>query len=53
VKARYNEVPWKEMAGMRDKLAHFYFGVKHEAERKRGIKRGIMSGKRTCVKLNC
>jgi len=30
LQARYNEVPWKEMAGMRDKLVHFYFGVKHE-----------------------
>lgn len=24
---KYPTVPWKEMAGMRDKLIHFYFGV--------------------------
>lgn len=30
IKAGYPEIPWKEMAGMRDKLIHFYFGVKHE-----------------------
>lgn len=30
IKTKYPEVPWKEMAGMRDKLVHFYFGVKHE-----------------------
>lgn len=24
------EIPWKEMAGFRDKLIHFYFGIKHE-----------------------
>jgi len=23
------QIPWKEMAGMRDKLIHFYFGVDH------------------------
>ncbi|KJU87132.1 protein containing DUF86 [Candidatus Magnetobacterium bavaricum] len=30
IKARYPEIPWKDMAGMRDKLVHFYFGVKYE-----------------------
>lgn len=27
---KYPDVPWKEMAGMRDKLIHEYFGVKLE-----------------------
>jgi uncharacterized protein with HEPN domain len=27
VKLRYPDVPWKEMAGMRDKMIHEYFGV--------------------------
>lgn len=27
IKQKYSEVPWKEMAGMRDRLIHFYFGV--------------------------
>lgn len=27
VKENYPSVPWKEMAGTRDKLIHFYFGV--------------------------
>lgn len=26
----YEDVPWKEMAGMRDKVIHFYFGVDKE-----------------------
>ena len=26
----YPDVPWKEMAGMRDKVIHFYFGVDKE-----------------------
>jgi len=27
VKNRYPKIPWKRMAGMRDKLIHEYFGV--------------------------
>ena len=30
VKEKYQEVPWKELAGMRDKLIHSYFGVNIE-----------------------
>ena len=27
LKQEYPEVPWKEMAGMRDRLIHLYFGI--------------------------
>ena len=27
IKRKYPEIPWKAMAGMRDKLIHEYFGV--------------------------
>jgi uncharacterized protein with HEPN domain len=26
----HSKIPWKEMAGMRDKVIHFYFGVDYE-----------------------
>lgn len=29
-KKKYPEIPWKEMAGMRDKLIHFYFGIDYK-----------------------
>jgi len=27
VRKKYPHIPWSDMAGMRDKLIHFYFGV--------------------------
>lgn len=30
LKQRHPDIPWREMAGMRDKLIHFYFGIKYE-----------------------
>lgn len=30
LKAKNSEIPWKEIAGMRDKLIHEYFGVNLE-----------------------
>jgi len=30
LKAKYREIPWRDIAGMRDKLIHQYFGVNLE-----------------------
>jgi len=30
LRAKHKEIPWKEIAGMRDKLIHGYFGIKWE-----------------------
>ena len=30
IKAQYKGLPWKQMAGMRDKLIHAYFGIDTE-----------------------
>ena len=27
IRSKYPDIPWKDMAGMRDKLIHAYFGV--------------------------
>lgn len=29
-KAKYPEVPWKKLAGLRDKLIHFYLGIDYK-----------------------
>lgn len=34
VRKRHPKVPWKQMAGMRDKLIHEYFGVNNQVLRK-------------------
>lgn len=30
IRNKYPLIPWKEMAGLRDRLIHFYFGIKYE-----------------------
>ncbi|GAB6182279.1 HepT-like ribonuclease domain-containing protein [Thermodesulfovibrio hydrogeniphilus] len=30
IKEKYKDIPWKEMAGMRDKISHAYFGIDFE-----------------------
>jgi len=30
IKQKYPQIPWKDMTGMRDRLIHFYFGVKYD-----------------------
>jgi len=29
-KAKYSDIPWKIIAGLRDKLIHFYFGIDYK-----------------------
>jgi uncharacterized protein with HEPN domain len=29
-KKKYSDIPWKQMAGTRDKVIHFYFGVNYD-----------------------
>ena len=30
VRKKYPDIPWKTMVGFRDKLIHFYFGIKYD-----------------------
>jgi len=30
LQVKYNELPWQDMAKLRDKISHFYFGVNYE-----------------------
>jgi len=30
IKEEHSSIPWKEMAGMRDRLIHFYFGIDYD-----------------------
>ncbi|MCD6221272.1 DUF86 domain-containing protein [bacterium] len=30
IKQKYSSIPWKDISGMRDRLIHFYFGIKYE-----------------------
>jgi len=30
IKQKHPDIPWKSMAGFRDRLIPFYFGIKHE-----------------------
>lgn len=30
IRQKHPQIPWKDMAGMRDRLIHFYFGLKYD-----------------------
>jgi uncharacterized protein with HEPN domain len=30
IRSKYKEIPWTEMARMRDKITHFYFGIDYK-----------------------
>lgn len=30
VRDRYSEIPWADIAGLRDKIVHYYFGLRDE-----------------------
>lgn len=50
IKAKYKELPWKQMTGMRGKLIHAYFGVDVETLWK-AVKDNIPPLKRSIQKM--
>ena len=30
IRKKYSDIPWKTIVGFRDKLIHFYFGIKYD-----------------------
>jgi uncharacterized protein with HEPN domain len=50
LKAKYEELPWKQMTGMRDKLIHAYFGVDVETLWK-AVKENIPPLKKSIQKM--
>jgi len=50
LKAKYAELPWKEIMGMRDKLIHAYFGMDTETIWET-IKHNIPTLKQTILKI--
>ncbi len=30
IRSKYKTLPWKQMAKMRDKISHFYFGIRYD-----------------------
>ena len=51
VRSKYSEIPWKEIAGMRDVLIHAYSGVKLERVWN-VIDRDLPELKRTMARIN-